>query len=108
MLIDHPASGTLNSPEFAARCVGVTTYGYVRGNELWAIARILDSGANEILIAGAYEDTSPAVTFAPGTGARIEIDGKALLIEPEPMLLDHVAWRQKVCGRETASLGWNT
>jgi colicin import membrane protein len=26
VLIDHPASGTLNSQEFAARCVGVTTY----------------------------------------------------------------------------------
>jgi colicin import membrane protein len=90
ILIDHPASGTLNSQEFAARCVGVTTYAYVRGDELWAIARILDAGANAILAAGAYKDTSPAVTFAPGTGARIEIDGKALLIEPEPMLIDHI------------------
>ena len=95
VLIDHPASGTLNSPEFAARCVGVTTYAYVRGDELWAIARVLDAGANEILLAGAYEDSSPAVTFAPGTGARIEIDGKALLIEPDPMLLDHVCLTAK-------------
>ena len=90
VLIDHPEKGVLNSPEFAARCVGVTVYGYVRGDELWAIARILDSGANSILTAGAYEDTSPAVTFAPGTGARIDIDGKSLLIEPKPMLLDHI------------------
>jgi colicin import membrane protein len=95
ILIDHPASGTLDSPEFAARCVGVTTYAYVRGDELWAIARILDSGANEILAAGAYEDTSPAVTFEPGTGARIDIGGKALLIEPEPMLLDHACLTAK-------------
>ena len=50
-------------------------------NELWAVARILDAGANAILLAGAYEDTSPAVTFAPGTDARIEIDGKTCLIE---------------------------
>jgi hypothetical protein len=73
----------------------VTTYAYVRGDELWAIARILDSGANEILQAGAYADSSPSATFAPGTGARIEIDGKALLIEPEPMLLDHIALAAK-------------
>ena len=86
VLIDHPASGTLNSPEFAARCVGVTTYAYVRGDELWAIARVLDAGANEILLAGAYEDSSPAVIFAPGTGARIEIDGKRFDLEPEPLL----------------------
>jgi colicin import membrane protein len=76
VLVDHPEKGMLNSPEFANRCVGVTTFAYVRCDELWAIARILDKGANEILAAGAYEDTSPAVTFAPGTGARIEIDGK--------------------------------
>jgi colicin import membrane protein len=90
VLIDHPEKGTLNSPEFAARCVGLTVFGFVKGDELWAIARVLDSGANEILLAGAYEDSSPAATFAAGTGARIEISGKALLIEPEPMLLDHV------------------
>jgi colicin import membrane protein len=95
VLIDHPERGVLSSLEFAARCVGVTVHGYVRGDELWAIARILDSGANEILATGAYEDTSPAVTFAPGTGARIEIDGKALLIEPEPMLIDHIALAAK-------------
>jgi len=95
VLIDHPESGVLNSPEFAARCVGVTVHGYVRGDELWSIARILDSGANEILAADAYEDTSPAVTFAPGTGARIDIGGASLLIEPEPMLLDHICLTAK-------------
>src|ERR1700730_3098082 len=91
VLVDHPEKGVLNSPEFAARCVGVTVHGYVRGDELWAIARILDSGANEILLAGAYEDTSPAVTFAPGTGARIDIGGGSLLFEPEPLSIDHIA-----------------
>jgi hypothetical protein len=90
VLIDHPETNMLNGAEFAARCVGVTTFAYVRGNELWAIARILDAGANAILLAGDYEDTSPAVTFAPGTGGKIDIDGKPLLIEPEPMLFDHI------------------
>jgi colicin import membrane protein len=91
VLVDHPEKGTLNSPEFAARCVGLTVFGFVKGDELWAIARVLDSGANEILAAGAYEDTSPAVTFAPGTGARIDIGGGSLLIEPEPLSIDHIA-----------------
>jgi hypothetical protein len=86
----------------------VTVHGFVKGDELWAIARILDSGANGILAAGAYEDTSPAVTFEPGTGTRIEIDGKALLLEPDPMILDHIClcfkgvWnRDNVPGVET-------
>ena len=95
VLVDHPEKGTLNSPEFAAKCVGLTVFGFVKGDELWAIARVLDAGANEILATGAYEDTSPAVTFALGAGARIEIDGKALLIEPEPMLLDHICLTAK-------------
>ena len=95
VLIDHPEKGTLNSPEFAARCVGLTVFGFVKGDELWAIARMLDAGANEILAAGAYEDTCPAVTFAPGTGARIDIDGKSLLIEPEPISIDHLPCGQR-------------
>jgi hypothetical protein len=91
VLIDHPEKGTLSSQEFADSCVGMTTYAYVKGDELWAVARVLDSGANEILLEGAYEDTSPAVIFAPGTGAKIDIGGKSLLVEPDPMLLDHIA-----------------
>ena len=73
----------------------MTVHGYIRGDELWAIARVLEAGANEILAAGAYEDTSPAVTFAPGTGARIDIGGGSLLIEPEPLSIDHVAFCAK-------------
>jgi colicin import membrane protein len=95
VLVDHPTNGVLNSREFAARCVGVTTFAYVREDELWAVARILDAGANAILASGAYEDTSPAVTFSPGTGARIDIGGKSLLVEPEPLLLDHVCLTAK-------------
>ena len=106
VLIDHPEKGVLNSPEFAARCVGVTTYAYVKDDELWAVARNLDRGANAIFLAGAYEDTSPAVTFAPGTGARIDIGGKALLVEPDPMLIDHIALCHKgVWSRECPSQG---
>ena len=92
IIIDHPESGLLNSQEFAARAVGMTTHAFVRDTELWAVARILDSGANRILEAGAYEDTGPAVSFATGTALqRIEIDDKTLLIEPAPMLIDHLA-----------------
>ena len=109
VLVDHPAKGTLNSQEFAARCVGVTVYGYVRGNELWPIARILDAGANAILLAGHYEDTSPAMTFAPGTGTTIQVDGKPLLIEPEPILCYHICLcSQGVWSRDAEPYGVET
>jgi colicin import membrane protein len=89
VVMEHPEGGMLNSPEFAARAVGMIVYSFVRGSDLMGVARVLDAAAIEILKEGA--DTSPALQFAPGTGARIDIGGKSLLIEPEPMLVDHLA-----------------
>jgi hypothetical protein len=79
----------LSSAEFAARAVGMIVYSFVREPDLMGVARVLDKSAIEILKEGA--DTSPAVQFAPNTGTRITIDGKPLLIEGVPMLLDHLA-----------------
>ena len=87
VLVDHPDGGALSSQEFAKRCVGLTIFAYVRDEELWAVAQIVDAGANAILLDGLHQDTSPAVTFAPGTGVKIDVDGKPILVEPEPMLL---------------------
>jgi hypothetical protein len=87
--MEHPDAGILNSAEFGARAVGMIVYSFVRDADLMGVARILDKQAIEILKQGA--DTSPAVQFAPGSSARIEIDGKPLLIEGVPMLFDHLA-----------------
>jgi hypothetical protein len=89
VVMEHPTSGLLDSREFGARAVGMIVYSFVRGSDLMGVARILDAAAIEILAGGA--DTSPAVQFAPNAGARITIDGKPLLIEGDPMLLDHLA-----------------
>jgi hypothetical protein len=91
ILMGHPEIGILNSREFADRCVGNTVHAFVKDDELWGIARILDAGANEILASGGYNDTSPAVVFDPGSGTRIEIDGKTCLVEGCPALIDHLA-----------------
>src|ERR1700730_6775528 len=72
VLIDHPVDGTLTSTEFASRCVGVTTFAFVRGDDLMAIARILDAGANALLATGEIADTSPACVLEPGSGQRID------------------------------------
>src|ERR1700731_3628014 len=53
VLIDHPKSGMLDSSEFAARCIGLTVLAYVKDDELWSVARILDARANELLATGA-------------------------------------------------------
>lgn len=92
IIVEHPDSGLLNSQEFAARAVGMTVHAFVRGDDLMAVARVLDAGINQMLIDGSIEDTSPAVSFASGTALqRINVDGKTLLIEPPPSLIDHVA-----------------
>jgi hypothetical protein len=89
IVVEHPAAGILNSMEFGARAVGMIVYSFVRDTDLMGVARILDKQAIEILKEGA--DTSPAVSFAPDSGVRLEVDGKPLLIEGDPVLLDHLA-----------------
>ena len=89
VIMEHPPVGTLNSHEFAMRAVGACLFGFVRDDELWAVARVLDRQANELMLEGL--DTSPGVQFAPDAGARIEVDGNPLLVEGDPCLLDHIA-----------------
>jgi hypothetical protein len=90
---EHPPVGTLNSHEFAQRAVGACLFGFIRDNELWAIARILDRHANELMQEGL--DTSPGCQFSPGAGARLTVDGKPFLVEGNPCLLDHIAIVEK-------------
>lgn len=89
VLMDHPPKGTLNSQEFAARCVGMVMIAFVRDAELWAVARILDKAAAAIFAEGC--DTSPGVQFEAGSGAFLDIEGKRMFVEPTPCLVDHIA-----------------
>jgi colicin import membrane protein len=92
ILVDHPEGGTLNSAEFAARCVGITVLAYVKDEELWAVARILDNGANELLASGAYRDTCPAVYW----------------LNPIRYSLITCVLPRKVCGAGTGRLALRT
>lgn len=91
VIIGHPKNQVLDSREFAERAVGAVMLPYIQGDEVWGIARIYDADA-----AGAMEklelSTSPAVVLRKGESERVDLkDGKHLLIEGEPYLLDHVA-----------------
>src|ERR1700731_1622319 len=108
VLIDHPIDGMLTSTEFASRCVGITTFAFVRGDDLMAIARILDAGANALLATGEIDDTSPACVFERGSGQRIDVDGKLLFIEPDPVLLDHICLTARGVWRRDGSPGVET
>lgn len=84
----HPQSNVLNSGEFSERVIGAVMLPYISGDEVWSIARIYDDEAAALM--EKYElSTSPAV-LCGGRKYRMG-DGKHLLIEGKPELLDHIA-----------------
>lgn len=87
----HPEKNKLDSDEFAKRVIGTLTNSWVADNgEVWAIARVYDAEAAEMM-AIRQLSTSPTVTFSEPQNAIIKIDGQPLLVEDSPVLLDHVA-----------------
>jgi hypothetical protein len=88
-ILMHPPGGVLSGEEFARRVVGVIAYVWVRADELWGVARLLDLDVAAALAANQW-DTSPAVILGD-TNAETVIDGKRCLVEGPVRLLDHVA-----------------
>lgn len=87
----HPEKNKLDSDEFARRVIGTLTNAWFSDNgEVWAIARVYDAEAAEIM-ATRQLSTSPTVTFSEVPDSIIKVDGQPLLVEPSPQLLDHVA-----------------
>ncbi len=92
VIMEHPEAATLNSEEFADRVVGAAMFGYVVDDELWCIVRIYDTDAIELMDKQQLS-TSPAVVFGdPSVNSKMTLkDGKDLLIEGKPTILDHLA-----------------
>ena len=87
----HPEKNKLDSDEFAKRVIGTLTNSWVADNgEVWAIARVYDAEAAEIM-ATRQLSTSPTVTYSEAQDSILKIDGQPLLVEGSPVLLDHVA-----------------
>ena len=87
----HPENNKLDSQSFGERVVGTICLPYIKGNEVWGIAKIYDENAAHNMSAEQLS-TSPAVTFQAGTNTTIPMsDGTHVLIEGKPNLLDHLA-----------------
>lgn len=88
----HPKGRVLNSKEFSDRAVGSIMLPYIRGDEVWGIAKIYDADTIGILESIQYS-TSPGVVLGePEDNTKVQLaDGSRLLIEGDPKLLDHLA-----------------
>ena len=92
VIFDHPEGKTLNSQEFSNRVLGSIVLPYIKGDEVWGIAKIYDEDA-VLILDNEIMSTSPAVVFTD-TSVNTTIpldDGSQLLIEGNPGLLDHLA-----------------
>ena len=100
VLFDHPDKGLTNTEEWRQRAIGAIVLPYIPAaddefhatNEVWAIARIYDDDAAELMLQ-THISTSPAVEFGGKQDlkyTRTE-DGARMLMEGEPEYLDHLA-----------------
>jgi len=92
---EHPERALLNDQEFSDRVIGSIMLPYIpadKPDEVWGIAKVYDEVAAKNM-RDTQLSTSPAVNFAdPTENDRVTLeDGKVLLIEGKPSLLDHVA-----------------
>jgi 8-oxo-dGTP pyrophosphatase MutT (NUDIX family) len=89
----HPKKAILDSKAFSESIVGTIMLPYIRGNEVWGIAKVYDDDANAMMLAGKMS-TSPAVVVSDPNSPSYKLtmeDGATLLIEGKPSLLDHLA-----------------
>jgi 8-oxo-dGTP pyrophosphatase MutT (NUDIX family) len=89
---EHPPKEKLDTKEFLNRVIGAIMLPYIRGDEVWGVARIYDDEAAEKMT-NEQLSTSPGVVFrkTDGNFHATADDGSNLLIEGSPSLLDHLA-----------------
>ena len=99
VIMDHPDSAVLNTEEFKNRAVGSIMLPYIKGDEVWGIAKIYDQSAVTEICDGEIS-TSPSVVFdnTAGNTTLTTKNGQPLLIEGVPFLLDHIAIVTKARG----------
>ena len=99
VIMDHPDSAVLNTEEFKNRAVGSIMLPYIKGDEVWGIAKIYDQPAVTEICEGEIS-TSPSVVFdnTAGNTTLTTENGQPLLIEGVPFLLDHIAIVTKARG----------
>jgi 8-oxo-dGTP pyrophosphatase MutT (NUDIX family) len=96
VIFEHPKGALLNSKEFSDRMVGTVLLPFVRGDEVWGVAKVYDAPAIKLMVERQLS-TSPAVSWRDLSVNAVfkQEDGSRLLIEGKPSILDHIA----ICDR---------
>jgi hypothetical protein len=92
VIYEHPDDSVLDSDSFGERVVGTMQLPYIKGEDVWGVARIYDKSTQKELIDGELS-TSPSVVFRdPHVNYEIDLkDGSTMLVEGEPSYVDHLA-----------------
>jgi hypothetical protein len=90
VIFEHPERSGLDSKEFGERAIGTVVLPYVKGDEVWGIAKIFNSDAAQVMQT-THRSTSPGVTPPKGSVAAELKDGSKVLAEGLPLVLDHLA-----------------
>lgn len=102
VIIEHPDKMMLDTEEYRSRNIGMSVLPYIAdregrmnpdGPDVWTVARIIDRPAADFMRKHQVS-TSPSVVFPPDGGDNTTVDltdGKHLLIEGKPALIDHIA-----------------
>lgn len=92
VILMHPDKAMLNHQEFEDRVIGAILLPYIKGEEVWGVAKIYDQDA-ALMMSTKPLSTSPAVFFRDlSVNSKMHLeDGSTLLIEGKPSLLDHLA-----------------
>lgn len=85
----HPEGEFLSSQDFRETVVGTIFLPYIKGDEVWCIAKVYDEDA-ALLMRAAQLSTSPGVWGVGGKISQMAGEDHALL-EEKPLLLDHLA-----------------
>ena len=99
VIMDHPETAVLDSEEFKDRAIGSIMLPYIKGDEVWGIAKVYNQEAMSEIMEGEIS-TSPSVVFdnTAGNTTLTTENGEPLLIEGVPFLLDHIAIVTKARG----------
>jgi 8-oxo-dGTP pyrophosphatase MutT (NUDIX family) len=94
VIYEHPEKSLLNSKEFKDRIVGTILLPYIKGDEVWAIAKIYENSALNWML----DETLPNISTSPGISIdsnqnKVIIDpqGRKILFEGPPVVIDHLA-----------------